>query len=208
MLSKKVDYALFEGRFQPFHIGHLKAVRYILNREEKLLIGLVNPNPFEKNIQKSTFLDISELKEVNRHFEIANNPFSFWERLLMIYLSLIEDGIDPSLFYIVPLPLKYFEDYDWNISQNFLPQKRHWYIFIKSWEQWRIDKLEERGEKVVKVAIKGNKDLELMNSSDIRDLIRNNDKSWKKMVTSPVVDIIENSDLYKALVDKKTFRNR
>ncbi|MEM3816353.1 MAG: adenylyltransferase/cytidyltransferase family protein, partial [Candidatus Bathyarchaeia archaeon] len=30
--------ALYVGRFQPFHLGHLEAVRYILNNAAELVI--------------------------------------------------------------------------------------------------------------------------------------------------------------------------
>ncbi|RLF01945.1 MAG: nicotinamide-nucleotide adenylyltransferase, partial [Thermoprotei archaeon] len=29
---------LFVGRFQPFHLGHLKALRWILEREDEVII--------------------------------------------------------------------------------------------------------------------------------------------------------------------------
>jgi nicotinamide-nucleotide adenylyltransferase len=32
--------ALFIGRFQPLHLGHVKAVSYILKREERLILGV------------------------------------------------------------------------------------------------------------------------------------------------------------------------
>ncbi|MEM3079801.1 MAG: adenylyltransferase/cytidyltransferase family protein, partial [Thermoproteota archaeon] len=31
---------LFIGRFQPFHLGHLKAVEYIINRVDEVIIGI------------------------------------------------------------------------------------------------------------------------------------------------------------------------
>lgn len=32
--------ALFIGRFQPLHLGHVEAVKYILGREERLILGV------------------------------------------------------------------------------------------------------------------------------------------------------------------------
>jgi nicotinamide-nucleotide adenylyltransferase len=32
--------ALFVGRFQPFHLGHKKAIKYILKKEDRLILGI------------------------------------------------------------------------------------------------------------------------------------------------------------------------
>ena len=61
---------LLIGRFQPFHLGHLAALRFALPKVDKLWLGLGSSNkPMEKN-----------------------NPFSVDERKKMI-LSSIEDSI-------------------------------------------------------------------------------------------------------------------
>jgi len=61
---------LLIGRFQPFHLGHLEALRFALLKVDKLWIGLGSSN---KPLQK-------------------NNPFSAEERKEMI-LSSIDDSI-------------------------------------------------------------------------------------------------------------------
>ena len=61
---------LLIGRFQPFHLGHLDALKFALTKVEKLWIGIGSSNkPNEKN-----------------------NPFSAEERKKMI-LSSIDDSI-------------------------------------------------------------------------------------------------------------------
>ncbi len=61
---------LLIGRFQPFHLGHLEALRFALSKVDKLWVGLGSSN---KPLQK-------------------NNPFSAEERKEMI-LSSIDDSI-------------------------------------------------------------------------------------------------------------------
>jgi nicotinamide-nucleotide adenylyltransferase len=61
---------LLIGRFQPFHLGHLDALRYALSKVDKLWVGLGSSN---KPPQK-------------------NNPFSADERKKMI-LSSIDESI-------------------------------------------------------------------------------------------------------------------
>jgi len=54
--------AIFIGRFQPFHKGHLKAIKWILERKNEILIVI-------RSIQE---------------FSMEENPFSFNERKEML----------------------------------------------------------------------------------------------------------------------------
>jgi len=71
---------LLIGRFQPFHLGHLDALRFALSKVDKLWVGLGSSNkPIEKN-----------------------NPFSAEERKKMI-LSSIDDSIRNKIeIYFIP----------------------------------------------------------------------------------------------------------
>ncbi|MDH3191448.1 MAG: nicotinamide-nucleotide adenylyltransferase [Nitrosopumilus sp.] len=71
---------LLIGRFQPFHLGHLKALQFALSKVDKLWIGLGSSN---KPAQK-------------------NNPFSAKERKEMI-LSSIDDSMKEKIsIYFIP----------------------------------------------------------------------------------------------------------
>jgi len=71
---------LLIGRFQPFHLGHLAALRFALSKVDKLWIGLGSSN---KPLQK-------------------NNPFSAEERKEMI-LSSIDESMKPRIqIYFIP----------------------------------------------------------------------------------------------------------
>ena len=65
---------LLIGRFQPFHLGHLEALRFALSKVDQLWVGLGSSN---KPLQK-------------------NNPFSAQERKEMI-LSSINDSIRKNI---------------------------------------------------------------------------------------------------------------
>jgi len=73
--------ALFIGRFQPYHLGHLAATKWILEREEKLIIGIGSA-------------------QYSHTFE---NPFTAGERIEMILATLEEEGL-VSRCIIVPIP--------------------------------------------------------------------------------------------------------
>ena len=71
---------LLIGRFQPFHLGHLAALQFAIQKVDKLWLGLGSSNkPIEKN-----------------------NPFSIEERKKMI-LSSIDDSIQNKIS-IFPIP--------------------------------------------------------------------------------------------------------
>jgi len=71
---------LLIGRFQPFHLGHLEALRFALSKVDKLWVGLGSSNkPIEKN-----------------------NPFTAEERKEMI-LSSIDDSMKGRIsIYFIP----------------------------------------------------------------------------------------------------------
>ena len=49
---------LLIGRFQPFHLGHLEALRFALSKVDKLWLGLGSSNkPTEKNQRKYILFD-------------------------------------------------------------------------------------------------------------------------------------------------------
>ena len=71
---------LLIGRFQPFHLGHLDALRFTLSKVDKLWIGLGSSN---KPLQK-------------------NNPFSAEERKEMILSSIDESMKQRIQIYFIP----------------------------------------------------------------------------------------------------------
>jgi len=77
-----VKRGVFVGRFQPFHNGHLKAVEGILRRVDELVI-VVGSSQYSHGV---------------------NNPFTSGERITMIRRALEEEGIQPSRYWIVPVP--------------------------------------------------------------------------------------------------------
>lgn len=81
MSTIRFSRALYVGRFQPFHLGHLEAVKYILRNSKELIIVV-------GSAQESHTLE---------------NPFTAGERIYMIRLALDEINIDPSRYYIIPI---------------------------------------------------------------------------------------------------------
>ena len=69
------------GRMQPFHNGHMQVIKKILEEVDEIIIGI-------GSAQLS-----HELKD----------PFTAGERVLMISQTLVEEEIDPSRYYIIPM---------------------------------------------------------------------------------------------------------
>lgn len=73
---------LYVGRFQPFHLGHLEAVKYILSRVDEVVIVV-------GSAQQSHTME---------------NPFTAGERITMVRLAMKEAGVDPARYVVMPLP--------------------------------------------------------------------------------------------------------
>jgi len=72
--------ALFIGRFQPFHNGHLKAIKYLSNKYDELIIGIGS----------------------SQYSNTIDNPFSSDERMLMIKESLKQENLTNYKIILIP----------------------------------------------------------------------------------------------------------
>ncbi|MGD0070543.1 MAG: nicotinamide-nucleotide adenylyltransferase [Candidatus Bathyarchaeia archaeon] len=77
-----VNRGFYVGRFQPFHLGHLGAIKAVLKEVDELVI-VIGSAQYSHNI---------------------NNPFTAGERLVMIRRALQEAKVDYSRLWIVPVP--------------------------------------------------------------------------------------------------------
>ena len=73
---------LYIGRFQPFHLGHLEAVKHILGKVDDLVIVVGSAHDSHT----------------------IENPFTAGERITMIRLALKEAKIDANRYTVLPLP--------------------------------------------------------------------------------------------------------
>jgi len=96
------QYGYFHGRFQPFHLGHLHIIKTALKEVDELIIGI--SNPFRLPAQMESY--IKQDTNANNSMLIArnpdNNPWSMWERCLMIREGLRSEGIDLSRIIFMP----------------------------------------------------------------------------------------------------------
>lgn len=115
---------VIHGRFQPFHIDHLKYVLAGIEKADFMYIGLTNPDP------SHTLEDATDLKRS----QLRANPCTFYERLLMVAQSLFDVGIDKERFCVVPFPIN-------------IPSLWHYYVpreatyFLTIYDEWGEKKL-------------------------------------------------------------------
>jgi nicotinamide-nucleotide adenylyltransferase len=74
--------ALFIGRFQPIHMGHVEAIKHILSENDELIIVVGSA----------------------QYSHTFDNPFTAGERIEMVRMALEEAGIDLRKVLIIPVP--------------------------------------------------------------------------------------------------------
>lgn len=82
--------ALFIGRFQPFHLGHLSVIQQILTEKNALIIGIGS----------------------SQYSKTPDNPYSFNERATMIRAALNEADMSKDHYQIIAIP-DIHDETDW-----------------------------------------------------------------------------------------------
>lgn len=117
---------LLIGRFQPFHLGHLDAVKFALSSVDELLIGIGSSNKFSEK----------------------RNPFTADERKEMIESSLDESTLGKIKIYYIPD----VNDHDkWTYHIDEIVPK---YDVVFSNDEFTHTLFGKRGIKVISVPLK------------------------------------------------------
>ena len=122
---------LFIGRFQPFHLGHLDAVKFALPKVENLWIGIGSS---DKGNEK-------------------RNPFSADERKQMILSSLDSDSLKRIKIYYVP-DIGDHEKWTYHVD-SIVPK----YDVVFSNDDFTHTLYQKRGIKVISVPLKERENL-------------------------------------------------
>jgi nicotinamide-nucleotide adenylyltransferase len=159
-----VKRGLFVGRFQPFHLGHLGAIKDTMKEVDELVIAI-------GSAQYSHNLD---------------NPFTAGERLVMVRKALEEAEIDCRRVWIVPVPdinlhmmwVSALEGYTpkFDVAYSNEPLTRRLFM--------------EAGYKVKSIPFHKRKDY---SSTKIREEILDGE-NWEKLVPKSVAELIKEID--------------
>ena len=183
-MSHKFQKGFVHGRFQIFHKEHLVYVLAAKKYCDQLIVGITSPDP-----------SISPYEEVAPHRSEQNeNPFTFYERLEIIKVALVEAGLSLSDFNIVPLPIGKPE-----LIKNYIPKDA--VSFFTIYDEWGKEKVKRISEMGYQTIILWDNRPKGISGTKIRNEILNNG-DWKKYVPLSVYDFIINTGLVNRITQK------
>ncbi|MGA2385064.1 MAG: nicotinamide-nucleotide adenylyltransferase [Candidatus Bathyarchaeia archaeon] len=156
-----VTRGLYVGRFQPFHLGHLGAVKAVLKKVDELVI-VIGSAQYSHNI---------------------NNPFTAGERLVMIRRALQEANVDYSKFWIVPVPDVHLHMLWVSALEGYTPK----FNTVFSNEPLTKRLFTEAGYPVRDIPFFDRKQYM---STVVREKMLQGDDSWRELVPKSVADFI------------------
>jgi nicotinamide-nucleotide adenylyltransferase len=159
-----VTRGLYVGRFQPFHLGHLKAIQRVLKEADEAVI-VIGSAQYSHN---------------------TNNPFTAGERLVMIRLALTEAGVDYSRVWVVPVPDVHLHMLWVAALEGYTPR----FNVVYSNESLTRRLFMEAGYKVKSIQFYERKDY---NSTLVREKMLKGD-SWASLVPKSVAEFITEID--------------
>jgi nicotinamide-nucleotide adenylyltransferase len=159
-----VKRGLFVGRFQPFHLGHLAAIKDVLEEVDELVI-VIGGAQYSHNL---------------------NNPFTAGERLIMVRKALEEARMDYSRVWVVPVPdvhlhmmwVSALEGYTPSFSVVYSNEPLTRRLFIEAKYKVKPIRFHER---------------KLYSSTEIRERMLK-EESWEKLVPRSVAVFIKEID--------------
>jgi len=159
-----VNRGLFVGRFQPFHLGHLAAIKDVLEEVDELVI-VIGGAQYSHNL---------------------NNPFTAGERLVMVRKALEEAGMDYFRVWVVPVPdvhlhmmwVSAVEGYTPSFSVVYSNEPLTRRLFIEAKYKVKPIRFHER---------------KLYSSTEIRERMLK-EESWEKLVPKSVAVFIKEID--------------
>ena len=155
---------LYVGRFQPFHLGHIDAIKEVLKFVDELVIAIGSAQ-YSHNL---------------------TNPFTAGERLVMIRQALKEADVDYSRIWIVPVPDVHLHMLWVSALEGYTPR----FNVVFSNEPLTRRLFTEAGYKVKSICFFAR---EIYTSTLIREKMLKDD-SWASLVPKSVAEFITEID--------------
>lgn len=166
-----VERAVFVGRFQPFHNGHLEVLKDILAKVDEVIV-VVGSSQYSHKL---------------------DNPFTAGERITMIRRALENEGIKPTRYWVVPVP-------DVHVHMIWVAQVVGYtpkFDIVYTNEPLTRRLFIEAGFKVEPVSFYKRK---IYSATEIRRRILNGE-NWEELVPHSVVEFIKEIDGVKRVQD-------
>ena len=152
---------LFIGRFQPFHLGHLGAIKDVLNEVDELVV-VVGSAQYSHNLA---------------------DTFTAGERLVMIRKALEEAGIDYGRIWTVPVPNVHLHMLWVSAVEGYTPK----FDVVYSNEPLTRRLFTEAGHNVESIRFHKR---EVYSSTKIREKMLN-EENWEKFLPRSVAEFIK-----------------
>jgi nicotinamide-nucleotide adenylyltransferase len=163
---------MIHGRFQPFHNGHLEYLRGAADRSDEVFIGITNPDPTRVR---------PEPADPERHLP-ESNPFSYWERQLMVKAAAGDLELDPARVHVIPFPVNEPE-----LWPAYVPHGVTQYLRLFSeWGGTKLERMREAGYEVVVLDEGAEKEI---SGRDVREALRTGE-DWESLVPPGVARVL------------------
>ncbi len=164
---------MIHGRFQPFHLGHLEFLRGAAERADEVWVGITNPDPTRIREEPSDPL---------RHLP-ESNPWSYWERMLMIEATAADEGI---AIRVIPFPVNEPE-----LWPAYLPPDVTQFIRLFSeWGGTKLERFRAAGYEVVVLDEGAEKEI---SGAAVREAMRSGG-DWEALVPAGVARVLRTLD--------------
>jgi len=165
---EKYKNAVWEGRFQPIHLGHLAYIGELLKRAERVWIVMVNnETQTDRPYDKSPVPDFTQC--VDQHHIPEKNPLPFWIRYL-----LLTETIKSEFGYDAPVTVMggHRLDLDWKFYTTALPPNRVFLTPVRdAFEDVKAKAWSDLGEKNERIDIS---ELPVISATDVRNSVKHN----------------------------------
>jgi len=128
---------MIHGRFQPFHLEHLRYFRLAWEKSESVIVGITNPDPAA----------IAEDPLSEHRHRPEDNPFTYFQRLAMIQETLRDEGYPLDRVHIVPFPIHHTDRWEHYVP----PGTVMFVVCYSAWERAKAQRLREAGYEVVQI---------------------------------------------------------
>lgn len=162
------------GRFQPFHKGHAKYVKWAFENCDQLIVGVTNADPGHIEAEDA---------DPERHKQ-ENNPYLYFERQRMIESFLKSEKIRDSA-QVTPFPINRPELWEYYAPKDIT----HFIVVLEDWHREKAQRLRNKGRTVR--TMDRNRQI---SATEIRNKMRNNQR-WESDVPDAVAATIHSLDI-------------
>ena len=166
LVMKKYKTALFIGRFQPFHNGHLYSLKKCLDIADQVIIAVGS----------------------SQESGTENNPWDYKIRKRMVCEVVREMGVDDRIARICSCPDNP-SDKAWLAD---LKKRAGEFGVVVSNNDWVLSIFREEGYDTYESGLHNRDELE---GIKVRELMRRGDGGWRNRVPQEIVKLFDNNDI-------------